>query len=157
MDKIFPTAGPLTGGTEIFLAGDHFSNITDRENVRCKFNLYDSTTPGRKVESRTTPAYYINETMMWCASPSGFLGGDKCHISLTFNGMDYSQESDSLSFNYFSINGAFPHSGPKNSIDEVILIKGAGFNPKSRVYCSLNHTEYPAVEITPNLIKCAMN
>jgi len=88
--KNFPTAGPLTGGTEIYISGDHFSNITNSENVKCKFTLYDSTTSGRKVESRTTPAYYINETMMWCASPSGFLGGDKCHVSLTFNSMDYS-------------------------------------------------------------------
>ena len=155
--KNFPTAGPLTGGTEVYISGDHFSNITNSENVRCKFTLYDSTVQGRKVESRTTPAYYINETMMWCASPSGFLGGDKCHVSLTFNSMDYSQETDSLSFTYFSINGAFPHSGPSNAVDEVILIKGAGFNPKSRVYCTLNHTDTPAVEITPNLIKCAMN
>lgn len=70
--------------------------------------------------------------------------------------MDYSQESDSLSFNYFNIVGAFPHSGPANAGDETILIRGAGFNPKSKVYCNLNRTDSLAVEITPNLIKCPM-
>ncbi len=114
----------MQGGTEVYISGEHFSNITNVDNVRCKFTLFDSQTPGRKVESRTTPAFFMNETMMWCASPSGFLGGDKCYVSLTFNGMDYSQDTDTLTFTYFSINGAFPHSGPTNPGDEVILIKG---------------------------------
>lgn len=62
----------MAGGTEVYISGEHFSNITDSDNVKCKFSLYDSIISGRKVESRTTPALYINETMMWCASPSGF-------------------------------------------------------------------------------------
>lgn len=39
----------------------------------------------------------------------------------------------------------------------MILIKGAGFNLDSQIYCELNKTTQPAVEVTENLIKCPMS
>jgi len=93
---------------------------------------------------------------MLCSSPSGFVGGDKVHVQLTFNGEDYSTDSDSNVFLYYSIQGAFPHSGPSNAFEESILIKGHGFKPNSKVLCSLNRTESYALEITENVIRCPM-
>lgn len=38
----------------------------------------------------------------------------------------------------------------------MILVKGAGFHTTAQVYCSLNKTEVPAIEVTENRIKCPM-
>ena len=36
---ILPKAGPMEGGTQIVLVGDHFSNVTDAELFKCRFTL----------------------------------------------------------------------------------------------------------------------
>ena len=33
----------MSGGTEVFITGDNFSNITDPRNVKCKFTLFESS------------------------------------------------------------------------------------------------------------------
>lgn len=98
----------------------------------------------------------MNITMLMCVTPSSFIGGDRAFIQLTFNGKDYSAQDENLIFQFYQINGAFPHSGPANAQNEIILIKGAGFKSTSKIYCSLNKTEMAAIEITENLIKCPM-
>lgn len=91
-----------------------------------------------------------------CITPSSFIGGDRALIQITFNSKDYSQE-DNLIFQFYSILGSFPKSGPSNARNEVILVKGAGFKPTSTIYCFLNKTEKMlALEVTENLIKCPM-
>ena len=40
--RITPQSGQANTGTEVFLIGDHFSNITNPENVKCKWTLIDN-------------------------------------------------------------------------------------------------------------------
>lgn len=94
--------------------------------------------------------------MMMCVAPASFIGGDRVFIQLTFNNMDYSEQDERLIFSFYQVKGAFPHSGPSNSVNEVILIRGAGFKPKGTVYCSLNDTLVQALEVSTTLIKCPM-
>ena len=75
--SISPKSGPMTGGTDVFIKGTQFSNITDSENVKCKFTLFDSD---RVIKPKTMPVVYINETFVMCMSPNGFKGGEKAHI-----------------------------------------------------------------------------
>ena len=158
VSDIFPKSGSMSGGTEVYLIGENFSNITTAAQTKCKFHLFDQDEFSKRGEvSKTIPASYINETTMVCASPSGFIGNDKTYVSLTFNNHDYSEENSVAVYQFYQVFGSFPHSGPTSATpDDVILIKGAGFKSTSRVLCSMNRVEVPAIEVTPNLIKCPM-
>ena len=87
--------------------------------------------------------------------PGHFVGGDRAQIQLTFNNLDFSEASDSLVFQFYEIDNVFPRSGPSWSKDPI-LVKGSGFMTKSKVTCSLNQTELPAIEVTTTQIKCPM-
>jgi hypothetical protein len=56
------------------------------------------------------PAYYVDSETMKCASPSGFAGGDKVWVDLTFNGVDYTDNK--FEYNYYAFFGSFPKSAP---------------------------------------------
>ena len=45
---------------------------------------------------------------------------------MTFNGADYTDIKDFMVFNYYTILGSFPHSGPADGFDQVILVRGNG-------------------------------
>jgi hypothetical protein len=63
------------------------------------------------------PVTYVNETYVKCLSPNGFKGGEKVHIQMTFNDMDYTPATDKISFRYYVIFGSFPKSGPADGFD----------------------------------------
>lgn len=98
--SIFPRSGPVSGGSEVFVVGTRFSNITERERVKCRFALFDTLdhSHDRMPVEKTIAASFVNDTTMVCASPSGFVGGDRTYVSLTFNGNDYSEPSDNAIF-----------------------------------------------------------
>lgn len=118
-----PRYGPKQGGTEIFIQGQRFSNITDPEFVKCKFTLI-----GERASAVTKfiPAIYRDEQTMMCVSPNGFDGGESVNVQLTFNGADYSETKDFMVFGFYTVLGSFPHSGPADGFDEVILVRGDG-------------------------------
>jgi len=149
-----PKLGHMAGGTELFLMGDHFSNITDPENVKCMFSLVNDA--NGTSSPKYLPARYLNETNMGCFSPPGYRGGDQVYVQLSFNGADFTPQNPNLVHTFYNIFGSFPQSGPADAYDEVILVKGAGFRAGSRVMCVLNNTAIAPVEVTWNLIKCPM-
>ena len=151
--SISPKSGPMTGGTDVFIKGTQFSNITDSENVKCKFTLFDSD---RVIKPKTMPVVYINETFVMCMSPNGFKGGEKAHIQLTFNDNDYTPASDNIVFRYYVLFDSFPKSGPADGFDQTIVVKGAGLTTGEHVMCSLNKTEVKPVNISDNIILCPM-
>jgi hypothetical protein len=126
-----PRSGPMSGGSEIYITGNRFSNITESRKALCKFGmvLEGRTNPNHFVFPKTIPAYYINETTVMCATPNGFSGGDQAYVQLTFNAKDYTAENSNLVFSYYNVLGSFPRSGPSDAFNEVILIRGAGFKP----------------------------
>jgi len=60
------------------------------------------------------PAYFIDKETMKCASPAGWQGGDQVMVDLTFNGVDYTDNS--FIFSFYNIFGSFPKSGPADAI-----------------------------------------
>lgn len=148
-----PKSGHMSGGTDLYIFGDRFSNITQSEQVQCKFSYIGNN---KQMPAKIIPAFYRNETTMMCASPSGFVGGDSVHVQLTFNGADFTAPNENLIFTFYNVFGSFPRSGPADSFSESILVKGAGFKPSSKVICHLNHTDVPAQEVSPGLIRCPM-
>lgn len=143
----------MTGGTDIFITANQFSNITDVENVKCRFTLKDNERVARPKYMSVT---YINETTMKCMSPNGFKGGEKVLIQMTFNDQDYTTAKDDIAFRYYVIFGSFPKSGPADSFGETILIKGAGLTSNENVMCHLNGTAIKPVSISDNIIQCPM-
>jgi hypothetical protein len=75
-------------------------------------------------------------------------------VQVTFNGEDYSDNN--FTFNFFSIQQAVPRSGPSDGTGGAILIQGSGFSNETEVLCSLDHSFYEPLEISPNVIKCPM-
>lgn len=94
---------------------------------------------------------------MVCLTPGHFIGGDRAYVQLTFNNLDFSEQSEDLIFQFYQISGIFPHSGPSNAKNEVILVRGKGISPNSKVLCSLNFTTQAAIEIKNDVIKCPMS
>lgn len=66
--------------------------------------------------------------------------------------MDYSPQMENMVFSYFAIFGSFPHSGPANGFNEVILIKGAGLDMANMTICHINKTDIAPVSVSENLI-----
>jgi len=141
----------------LFIHGENFSNITNPETTKCRWTLIDNASGVKRARViQFTPAFYVSETQMMCVTPSSFVGGDRAFVQITFNGKDFSAQDEKLIFQFYSILGSFPHSGPSNAQNEVILVRGAGFKQSAVVFCSLNKTEMPPVEVTENRIKCPM-
>lgn len=117
LNDIKPKCGSVIGGTEIWLRGAKFSNITNAmSSVLCRFTQVPnaaSETEGIDENNppvRVMPAFFVDNETMKCASPSGWSGGDQVHVDLTFNGKDYTENK--FIFSYYSYFGSFPKSGP---------------------------------------------
>ena len=117
-----PSAGPYSGGTEVYLKGGPFSNITDPDTVKCRFTLKNGTTGHRATLPKTMPAFPVDQHSMMCLTPNGFMGGDKVYVQLTYNDMDYTPQQDNAVFNFYAIFGSFPLSGPADAFNQVILV-----------------------------------
>ena len=115
ISNMLPKSGPYQGGTELLIYGTKFSNITDPDNVKCRYQLVNST---RRAQTKYMPAIYRNATTMMCISPNGFLGGEQIQVALTFNGEDYSPAMPELIFHYYTIFGPFPRSGPADDCQD---------------------------------------
>lgn len=70
-----PTSGPETGGTQIYITGAKFSNISDPWNFKCRFSSRD-----RDIPPKFIPAYYVNRTAIMCSSPGGWGRGDSVKV-----------------------------------------------------------------------------
>ena len=77
-----------------------------------------STFDQDNVPTKYIPAYYIDNTTMKCASPAGWIGGDQVLVDLTFNGVDYTDNS--YVFSFYNIFGSFPKSGPADATSQYI-------------------------------------
>jgi hypothetical protein len=91
---------------------------------------------------------------MKCASPAGWAGGDTVKVDVTFNGVDYTDNN--FDFNFYSIFGSFPKSGPADATNQFIQIRGKGFRSESLVLCSYNNTQVAPISVHFGLIKCPM-
>jgi len=81
----------MNGGTEVFILGENFSNITNSENSRCRWTLIDNMNGIKRDRViQYTTAYFMNVTLMMCVTPNSFVGGDRAFVQITFNNRDYS-------------------------------------------------------------------
>ena len=143
-----PRSGSIEGGTEIWLKGTKFSNVTHGlKTVRCRFRQIiaenDTRYDADNIPTKFIPAFFIDSETMKCASPSGWVGGDQVKVDLTFNGADFTDAN--FIFSFYNIFGSFPKSGPADATHQFIQIRGKGFRPESTILCVLNGTEIAPV------------
>ena len=63
INDIYPKYGQMNGGTEVFILGENFSNITDPEVSKCRWTLIDNANGSKRDRIiQFTPAYYLNST-----------------------------------------------------------------------------------------------
>lgn len=101
ISSIFPTIGPVEGGTEIFFLGKNFFNQTMAGEFLCMFTPINVKLPPRRI-----PAVYHNTTALVCPSPGGWGQGIAVKVQVTFNGMNY--DNNNFTFTFYSITRAFP-------------------------------------------------
>ena len=70
--------------------------------------------------------------------------------------MDYTPQQENMVFQYYAIFGSFPHSGPADAFNEVILVKGAGLASSTQIMCHLNKTDIAPVSVADDEIQCPM-
>jgi hypothetical protein len=136
-----PACGPDSGGTQIFITGAKFSNISDPQNFKCMFTSKDNAA----MPPKFIPAFYQNQTTIMCSSPGGWGHGDEVNVQVTFNGVDYSDNN--FTFNFYNIRRAFPRSAPADGSGGPILIEGSGFKNDTPTYCSLDKVLYEPLDI----------
>jgi len=81
---IAPESGPNTGGTAISLVGDHFSDLSNPEEFKCRFRPLNKSIPPKYINAR-----FSNDTTILCASPGGWGDVEAVNVDVTFNGVDY--------------------------------------------------------------------
>lgn len=150
LTDIQPRSGKAEGGTEIWLKGQKFSRISNgMKTVRCRFRQVVNETldeiDEENVPTKFVPAYWIDKETMKCASPAGWSGGEKVKVDLTFNGVDYTDNS--FDYFFYSIYQSFPRSGPADTTNQYIQVKGKGFRQHFTVTCALNETEVPPIKV----------
>lgn len=160
LNDVQPRSGSIEGGTELWLSGAKFSNVTTgMRTVKCRFTQEipeggNSTVDPDNIPVRYVPAYVIDAETMKCASPAGWAGGDQVRVDLTFNGVDFTEHS--YVFSYYNIFGSFPKSGPADADTGFIQIRGLGFHEESTVLCDLNNTKDAPLSVHSGVIKCPM-
>lgn len=117
-------------------------------------NATESEEEGGSITTKFIPAYFIDQETMKCASPAGFSGGDQVQVDLTFNGVDYTDNN--FIFSFYSIYGSFPKSGPVDSSNQYIQVRGKGFRQESTIMCVLNNEELAPLAVHSGVIKCPM-
>jgi hypothetical protein len=113
LESIYPTMGPIEGGTLVFVRGSSFS---DNSYMRCRF--------GRL----STRAIYINSTFISCLTPRSDVHASTVVVSVSRNNEEY--EKDVLKFDYYVqpiMTSIHPREGLTSSTT-IVTITGQGFS-----------------------------
>ena len=117
MTDITPDMGSVNGGEDVFVKGEKFSNNTDPNEFKCKFSPTTLQIPPKIVKAK-----FINSTTIVCVSPGGWSEADKVILSVNWKDVDY--DENNFIYSFYSINRAFPRSGPSNGLGGDIIISG---------------------------------
>lgn len=82
--------------------------------VRCRFRQIEGgIIDDENAATKYVPAYWIDKETMKCGSPTGWQGGNTVRVDLTFNGVDFTDNS--FNFDLYNVFGNFPKSGPADA------------------------------------------
>lgn len=153
-DKMVPQSGPETGGTQIKIFGQNFTNLASPEEFVCKFQ----PEAGSEMPAKIVPAGYqeftkTNQTAIICNSPGGWTSGTKANILISFDGQNFINTG--FNFYFYKIDLIKPKSGP-NLGGGSIGVYGGGFKNSSKVRCDINEVSYSPSSMNEHLIQCPL-
>jgi hypothetical protein len=73
-------------------------------------------------------------------------------VQITQNGIDY--DDHHFSYSYYSVQSAFPRSGPSDGRQGQITVYGQGFKPDKNPMCKLNDVEMKPLKVAHDTIIC---
>lgn len=153
-DKMVPQSGPETGGTQIKIFGQNFTNLASPEEFVCKFQ----PEAGSEMPAKIVPAGYqeftkTKQTAIICNSPGGWTSGTKANILISFDGQNFINTG--FNFYFYKIDLIKPKSGP-NVGGGSIGVYGGGFKNSSKVRCDINEVSYSPSSMNEHLIQCPL-
>jgi hypothetical protein len=138
--RIFPSFGPLTGGTQISVFGSSFLPVP---TLRCKFGEV------------TIRARYSNETLVICDAPTVSAGLYPLEISV--NGEDYVQGPNYGFITTANATSLYPRSGLIYG-GTAVFVTGWGFVNSSDIKCKVDRYAradvVDGVFLSSNLVMC---
>jgi len=151
-EKIEPQSGPNTGGTNIKVFGESFTNLLNPEEFLCMFEPNDKAMRPRKVPAGFKD-FGNNKTAIICNTPGGWTSGTMADIKITFDGQNYIDTG--FDFYFYKIEYINPSSGPTQG-NGPIQVMGSGFQNSTKVRCMLNKVEMDPIDVFPDKILCPM-
>jgi hypothetical protein len=144
--SLYPSKGPISGGTLITVSGSNFIKHTARSGYfGCRFG-------GINV-----PATYVDSSSLRClspASPAAFRDVEVTTNSLfTHSGLQFEQQAQSVA------NSVWPSRGPVSG-GTLVTIGGSNFNSRTaashlpNTMCRFGAVRSPATVISTNMMVC---
>lgn len=75
MTSVFPDSGSAKGGTPVYIEGKNFPKMKRSGEFNCRF-----TPLHEHMEPKIRDATYLNDTMIMCHTPGGWVQGDKMSL-----------------------------------------------------------------------------
>ena len=146
VDRIFPTAGPLTGGTAVTVSG---VNLIDELEAVCRF----AAPPLYWVVS----ARWLGSSRLQCITPQ-LDAPSQASLEVSMNGQDYTESGTALEFDFYlpiRVFKAMPAHGPMNGGTSVTLV-GMNFERGAVgvLQCAFNNTIVAAHFMSSTEIIC---
>jgi len=126
INSIYPSYGPITGGTVLHLHGNRMSNIS---TLSCRI--------GNGV---SFPATYHTTSHISCVTPSGIIG--KGVVQVSVNGIHFT--STRLLYEYvneITIVSVMPSIGPESG-NSIVRIKVDNLGPRNQLMCEFGSSKY---------------
>ena len=113
ISSVRPSAGPVRGGTLVYVGGNHFIDrtINTKTTITCRF--------GKTVVAATL----VSSELLTCLAPEHEAG--TFHFSVSMNNQQYTEFE--FYFTFYGVNGIYPPLGPLAG-ETIVMIDGRGFS-----------------------------
>eukprot|EP01052_Picozoa_sp_SAG31_P011678 SAG31_NODE_666_length_12962_cov_37.025033_7_plen_3251_part_01 len=111
--SVRPSAGPVRGGTLVYIQGEHFIDrtINTETSITCRFGY------------TVVVATLVTERLLTCLAPEHQAG--TFHFSVSMNDQQYTEFE--FYFTFYGVNGIYPPLGPLAG-ETIVMIDGRGFS-----------------------------
>ena len=152
-ESMVPQSGPETGGTQIRIFGQNFTNLVTPEEFLCQFRPDDTNQRPKNVPAGFQDFPALGKSAIICNSPGGWTSGTKAEILITFDGQNFMPTS--FYFYFYKVNYYEPKSGPSIGGDAINVI-GGGFKNSTKVKCSISGNDSRPITLNQHLMRCPM-
>jgi len=152
-ESMVPQSGPETGGTQIRIFGQNFTNLVTPEEFLCQFRPEDPNQKPKNVPAGFQEFSSLGKSAIICNSPGGWTSGTKASILITFDGQNFMPTN--FDFYFFKVDYYRPMAGPTSGGDAINVI-GGGFKNSTKVKCTVGEIDYKPLSLNQHKMRCPM-